>query len=241
MAISSTDTARHWVLIPAAGCGRRMGSQQPKQYLTLAGYSVLEHVLRRFGDCAQIDGIMLVLAADDPYWPQLKVRIRPPLWTTPGADERCRSVWAGLQALQDMATADDWVLVHDAARPCLHPQDLHRLLETVQNDAVGGLLAVPARDTIKRADSQGRVVATEDRSMLWQAQTPQMFRYGLLCQALQTSFDQGYTVTDEASAIERLGYAPRLVPSQHTNLKLTTPDDLAYAEYCLQQSLTTER
>ena len=240
MRLPLTDTTRHWVLIPAAGCGRRMGSQQPKQYLTLAGCAVLEHVLRRFSDCAEIDGIMLVLAADDPYWPQLKVSIRPLLWTTPGGDERCRSVWAGLQALHDIASADDWVLVHDAARPCLHPEDLQRLLQAVQDDAVGGLLAVPARDTIKRADSQGRVIATEDRSVLWQAQTPQMFRYGLLCQALHTCFDQGYTVTDEASAIERLGYAPLLVASQHSNLKLTTPDDLAYAEHCLQPPLTTE-
>ena len=236
MTVTAQPSQQHWVVIPAAGRGRRMGSERPKQYLHLAGRTVLEHVLRRFASNPQIAGVMVVLAADDSDWPQLKLNShnsRLPLWTTTGADERCRSVWAGLNALQAVAAPDDWVLVHDAARPCLHPEDLQRLLDSLRDDPVGGLLAVPVRDTMKRADAQGRVLATEDRSALWHAQTPQMFRYQLLCQALQASFDQGYEVTDEASALEAAGYAPRLVQSQHSNLKLTTPEDLAYAEYCL--------
>lgn len=211
-----------------------MGAERPKQYLPLAGRPVLVHVLERFAACDRIDGLMVVLAAEDDDWPRLGLDISN-LYTAIGADERCRSVRAGLEALEMIAAPDDWVLVHDAARPCLHPEDLQRLLVELQDDTVGGLLAVPARDTMKRADAAGRVAATEDRSGLWHAQTPQMFRYKLLCEALDASFDRGLLVTDEASAVEAIGHAPRLVRSRHPNLKLTTPEDLAYAEYCLQR------
>lgn len=212
-----------------------MGTERPKQYLPLAGRPVLEHVLQRFAACAGIDGLMVVLAADDGDWPSLAPSLRRPLWTTTGADERCRSVLAGLRALEEIAVPDDWVLVHDAARPCLHPEDLQRLLVELRDDPVGGLLATPVRDTMKRAGPDGRISATEDRTGLWHAQTPQMFRYALLCEALASCLDRGVLVTDEAAAVEALGHAPRLIPARHPNIKLTTPEDLAYVEYCVQR------
>lgn len=218
-----------WFVVPAAGASRRMGAPLPKQYLPLAGRTVIEHALAPLIDCAALAGGVVVLAADDTTWPQLPVCRRPRVKTATGGAERCHSVLNGLAALALEAGDDDWVLVHDAARPCLPAGDLARLIEICAQDEVGGLLAVPLADTIKRAGDDGRVQATVPRTGLWRGLTPQMFRLGLLRRAIETALAAGEMPTDEASAIERLGLRPRLVEGSAANLKITRPGDLAMA------------
>ena len=220
------------VLIPAAGAGSRMGATLPKQYLPLFGVPLIRHTLAVFANCVRINSITLVLSPEDAYW-QAEDEIAGSAGLHVercGGATRAASVLNGLAAMQGRIHEDDWVLVHDAARPCLSPPLLERLLETLNADAVGGLLAIPLADTLKRADSAQRVAATEPRDHLWQAQTPQMFRYGLLVRALQASGDRP---TDEAQAVEALGCKPRLVPGELRNLKITYPHDLALAEAIL--------
>jgi 2-C-methyl-D-erythritol 4-phosphate cytidylyltransferase len=226
--------SRFWALIPAAGRGERMGGAVPKQYLTLAGRCVLERSLSLFINHARIAGVMVVLAQDDERWPLLKAAHSPRVRTVVGGPARADSVLAGLRQLQTQAAADDWVLVHDAARPCLTRAILDRLLAALENDPTGGLLALPARDTIKQA-MDGRVTKTLDRSQLWQAQTPQMFRLGPLTQALADALNQGVEITDEAAAMEYAGHAPLLVEGSADNLKITRVEDLALAESILRR------
>jgi 2-C-methyl-D-erythritol 4-phosphate cytidylyltransferase len=224
-------SARFWLVIPAAGVGARMAADRPKQYLQVAGRSILEHTLGCFLEHPALLGAVVCLAEDDPYWPRLAIARDERVRRAPGGAERADSVLAGLQALR-LAGADeqDWVLVHDAARPNLAAEDLQRLLQALAEDPVGGLLAVPARDTLKRAGPDGRVERTIDRSVVWQAYTPQMFRLGALQQALAGALAAGVAVTDEASAIEWAGLAPRLVEGRADNLKVTRPEDLAYLQ-----------
>ena len=216
-----------WVVIPAAGVGARMQADRPKQYLSLAGRSVLEHTLDCFLDHPGLKGMVVCLAAADPYWPELVCAADPRIQRAEGGSERADSVLSGLRALAGLGARDqDWVLVHDAARPNLAREDLQRLLEALADDPVGGLLALPARDTLKRAQPDGRVLETVDRSHVWQAFTPQMFRFGALQQALSSALKEGATITDEASAIELSGLAPRLIEGRADNLKVTRPEDL---------------
>ena len=216
-----------WVVIPAAGVGARMQADRPKQYLSLAGRSILEHTLDCFLDHPGLKGMVVCLAAADPYWPELVCAADPRIQRADGGRERADSVLSGLRALAGLGAKDqDWVLVHDAARPNLAREDLQRLLEALADDPVGGLLALPARDTLKRAQPDGRVLETVDRSHVWQAFTPQMFRFGALQQALSSALKEGATITDEASAIELSGLAPRLLEGRADNLKVTRPEDL---------------
>ena len=216
-----------WVVIPAAGVGARMQADRPKQYLSLAGRSILEHTLDCFLDHPGLKGLVVCLAATDPYWPELACATDPRIQRADGGRERADSVLSGLRALAGLGAKDqDWVLVHDAARPNLAREDLQRLLEALADDPVGGLLALPARDTLKRAQPDGRVLETVDRSHVWQAFTPQMFRFGTLQQALSSALKEGATITDEASAIELSGLAPRLIEGRADNLKVTRPEDL---------------
>ena len=216
-----------WVVIPAAGVGARMQADRPKQYLSLAGRSILEHTLDCFLDHPGLKGLVVCLAAADPYWPELVCAADPRIQRAEGGSERADSVLSGLRALAGLGARDqDWVLVHDAARPNLAREDLQRLLEALADDPVGGLLALPARDTLKRAQPDGRVLETVDRSHVWQAFTPQMFRFGALQQALSSALKEGATITDEASAIELSGLAPRLIEGRADNLKVTRPEDL---------------
>lgn len=218
-----------WLVIPAAGVGARMAADRPKQYLEVAGRCILEHTLDCFLDHPGLLGVMVCLAVDDPYWPNLALASDPRIRRADGGRERADSVLAGLRALQLAGAAeDDWVLVHDAARPNLARSDLDRLLDTLATDPVGGLLAVPARDTLKRADAAGRVAQTVDRAVIWQAYTPQMFRLGDLRQALDAALAAGVPITDEASALEWVGKAPRLVEGRADNLKVTRPEDLQW-------------
>lgn len=204
-----------------------MQADRPKQYLQVAGKTLLEHTVELFLGYPGLRGIVLPLAADDPWWPGLPLAQHDLIQRVEGGAERADSVLQGLEQLRRQgAQESDWVLVHDAARPLLPLEDLERLLQELAQDLVGGLLAVPARDTLKQSDAQGRVAATLPREAVWHALTPQMFRLGLLHEALVTAAAAGVQVTDEASAVEWLGYAPRLVEGSSINFKLTRPEDL---------------
>ena len=224
-----SDLPFFWAVIPAAGIGSRMRADRPKQYLPLGGRSILEHTLDCFLGHPHLKGLAVSLAADDPYWPQLPCAGDERILRAAGGSERADSVFNALQLLAEQgADAADWVLVHDAARPNLARADLDRLLAGLADDPVGGLLAVPARDTLKRADADGRVRQTVDRSVIWQAYTPQMFRLGALRQALGDALQAGVAITDESSAMEWAGQAPRLIEGRADNLKITRPEDLEW-------------
>ncbi|MFB4390941.1 MULTISPECIES: 2-C-methyl-D-erythritol 4-phosphate cytidylyltransferase [unclassified Pseudomonas] len=218
-----------WAVVPAAGIGARMAADRPKQYLELGGRTILEHSLDCFLDHPALKGVVVSIAADDPYWPGLRCASDSRIQRAAGGRERADSVLNALLLLHAQGAADsDWVLVHDAARPNLARSDLDKLLGELAGDPVGGLLAVPARDTLKRADAQGRVSATVDRSTVWQAYTPQMFRLGLLHRALAECLVSDVAVTDESSAIEWTGLSPRLIEGRSDNIKVTRPEDLEW-------------
>lgn len=221
-----------WAVVPAAGKGKRFGGPHPKQYHSLAGRTVIEWALAPLLDEPRIRGIIVALAPDDANWSSLPVKDDERLGTVVGGDERSASVRNALRALSQQAAATDWVLVHDAARPCVAREDLERLMRTAAPDEVGAILAVRVPDTLKRADAAGRVKATVDRKDLWRALTPQMFRLGELADALARTADNG-TVTDEAMAMELAGRYPRLVPGDPANIKITDRRDLALAERLL--------
>lgn len=222
-------------VVPAAGAGRRFGSDIPKQYSVIAGKTVMQWTLDLLGSLPAISVIMVPVAAEDDTARRLSYRFPDKIRFTTGGRERADSVLAGLNALG--AEPDDWVLVHDVARPCVPVADIQRLLAEAGQDAVGGILAQPVRDTLKRATPTGaRIAETVSRHAMWQAQTPQLFRYGLLRPALQQALADGAAITDEASALERLGYEPLLVPGSARNLKITWPDDLLLADYLLSHS-----
>jgi 2-C-methyl-D-erythritol 4-phosphate cytidylyltransferase len=223
---------RMFALVPAAGSGSRMGGEQPKQYLPLAGQTLIHHSLRALLRAPRIERVFVVLEADDTRWDghewsAFGERLLP---LRCGGATRAESVRNGLAAAPGV-TDEDWVLVHDAARPCLPGEALERLIATLARDAVGGLLALRAADTLKRGDADDRVVETVERRHIWQAQTPQMFRRGPLLRALDRA---GAAVTDEASAVEALGLRPRLVEGDPRNIKVTYPRDLALAELILK-------
>ena len=222
---------RYFAIVPAAGTGARFGAELPKQYLPLAGRPLIHHTLQALCRAPQIERVLVVLAPDDAHWRGYDWRdIGPKLETVyAGGATRAESVLAGLRAAATAAADDDWVLVHDAARPCLSQSMLESLVEALADDPVGGLLAVPVADTLKRADAESRVAATEPRDGLWQAQTPQMFRYA----ALRSALESCRVATDEAGAMEAAGFKPKLVKSDTTNLKVTFPADLSLAELIL--------
>ena len=223
---------RHFAIVPAAGSGTRFGAEKPKQYLDLLGRPLIYHTLKVLTASPDIERVWVVLSPDDREWGQHDwSELGPKLETLRcGGATRAESVSNGLQAAAMVAGDDDWVLVHDAARPCLSLAMLDALFSELAEDPVGGILAVPVADTIKRADTKQRVAATEPRDGLWQAQTPQMFRYGQLKKALEMTSN----VTDEAGAIEAAGMKPRLVKADSTNLKVTYPADLALAAMILR-------
>jgi 2-C-methyl-D-erythritol 4-phosphate cytidylyltransferase len=225
-----------YALIPAAGSGSRMLDEVPKQYLALAGKPMIHHTLTALCSSPRLSGVFVVLASGDKEWGRHD-------WSEfsgklvvleCGGATRAESVLNGLKVAQGVSAIqdDDWVLVHDAARPCLGKAQLDRLLDELVDDEVGGLLAVPVADTLKRSDAGSRVERTELRENLWQAQTPQMFRYKLLVEALSRA--GGVAMTDDAGAIESMGLRPKLVLGDARNLKVTYPQDLALAELILK-------
>jgi 2-C-methyl-D-erythritol 4-phosphate cytidylyltransferase len=221
-------TSRFFGLVPAAGSGSRFGVAGPKQYSPLAGKTLLFHAVERLLAAPEVETVFVVLAPGDAEfrrhdWSAFGERIAP-LYC--GGATRRESVLNGLVAAASAVDPNDWVLVHDAARPCLARQELRRLIDSAGHDEVGGILAIPVADTLKRSDDEGRIVETEPRDHLWQAQTPQMFRHGMLLKALRDAAH----VTDEAAAIEALGHKPKLVEGSTRNLKVTFPADLDIAE-----------
>ncbi len=226
---------RYWLVMPAAGAGRRFGSA--KQYAQLAGTTVLEAALRVFLADPRCAGGTLVLAEDDPHRESLAARLGPRLRIANGGAERAHSVRNGLSALAERAEPEDWVLVHDAARPCLSAADLERLLEHTGETEQGALLAAPVADTVKRADAadiaSARVAETVAREGLWLAQTPQMFRLAALRAALERAIATRRAPTDEAQAMEWQGVSARLVQARDSNFKITNTADLALAEAIL--------
>lgn len=228
--------AEYWAVIPAAGSGKRMANAIPKQYLSVHGRSVLEWALQPFLTDERCRRVVVAIAADDAHWPRLHLQ-HAKLQVVSGGAERADSVLAGLNALLtnegSAAQEQDWVLVHDAARPCLHRTDLDALLAALESEPVGALLATPLADTLKQADAEQRVEQTMPRAGLWRALTPQLFRLGPLRVALQRAAARGLNVTDESSAMEAMGMHARLIGGRSDNLKITVPEDLLLAESVL--------
>ncbi len=227
--------AKYWAVIPAAGTGSRMQSDVPKQYLQLNGKCVLEHTLERFCYHPRIEGIVVALSENDPYWNKLALSGHEKVMSTPGGAERYHSVLNGLKYLKTYASPDDWVLVHDAARPCLRHQDIDQLIQKLTEHPVGGLLALPVRDTMKRTDEVRGITETVNREDLWHALTPQMFRLEILEAAIEAAISGGQTITDEAQAIELYGQRPQLIQGYPDNIKITHQSDLPLAELFLSE------
>jgi len=227
--------AQCWAAIPAAGTGSRLAAGRPKQYLEIRGRSLIEHSLRPFLGHPGIRGVVVALAPGDRWWGGLPASVRDAVQVVDGGVERLHSVRNCLRHLLTVASATDWVLVHDAARPCLRREDLDLLLDRAATHAVGGILAVPVRDTMKRARPSGEIEVTVDRLNLWHALTPQMFRLGALEQAIAKAIAAGTVVTDEAQAMELAGMPALLVQGHADNIKVTLADDLAAAELFLSR------
>ena len=227
-----------WALVPAAGSGRRFGGEVPKQYLRAAGKPLIEHVLVALLSHPGVDGVVVSLAEGDARWPGWTSLHGKPVVACIGGGERADSVLAALHALPAGVADDELLLVHDAARPNLHADDIAALIGAANACDDGAILAAPVRDTLKRAeagnrDGSPRIGATEPRDGLWRALTPQAFRRGLLRGALERAHAEGLVATDEAMAVERVGLHPALVEGREDNLKVTTPADLALAEFLL--------
>ncbi len=230
---SAADSPRCWAVIPAAGKGARMGAPLPKQYLRLSDRTIIEHTLERFLSHPRIAGVTVAIAADDELWPAVATSL-PQVHQVEGGAERCHSVLNALTSLRTTLNDADWVLVHDAARPCVHADDVTRLIDALMNEECGGILGTAVRDTLKRCAADGRIEATVDRVRVWHALTPQMFRYGWLHRALSTALASGTLVTDESQAIELAGGVARLIEGRADNIKITRPEDLALAECFLR-------
>jgi 2-C-methyl-D-erythritol 4-phosphate cytidylyltransferase len=228
-----TEPTKTWAVVPAAGVGKRMNADRPKQYLLLNSKTVIEHTLERLLLADVFTGISVAISAEDPYWPELNIAKQAKIITAPGGKERADSVLSALKAIRDQASDNDWVLVHDAARPCITATDIRQLLTDLQNDPVGGILALSSHDTLKNVNGKD-IVGTLDRSHIWRALTPQMFRYGMLKAALEQH--QGNpAITDEASALELQGFQPKIVEGRPDNIKITRPEDLALAQFYMEQ------
>lgn len=227
---------RFWLVVAAAGTSRRFGAELPKQYQEIGGRCMLAHALQAFADWGKIDGTVLAIDAGDRWFAGIGEQLPLPVSTVAGGADRMHSVINAVRSLQGEAGEHDWVLVHDAARPCLCVDDLHRLIESTGADSVGGLLATRVTDALKKAhddNGQARIVSTMDRDGLWQAMTPQVFPYGLLRPALENAHKVGKALADEAAAMELAGHRPLLVEGRRDNIKVTRPADLALAEAIL--------
>lgn len=224
-----------WAVLPAAGIGARMGAGKPKQYLRIAGRTVLEYACDAFLQCSRVRGLVIALHPNDSEFATLDLANDSRVSSVVGGAERADSVLAALDALAKEAGPTDWVMVHDAARPCLQAATVEELLASLSKHEVGGVLAQPATETIKLAGSNGDIAETLPREHVWLAQTPQVFRYGILCEALRRAAADGVVATDESMAVERLGHKPLLLKSEALNIKVTRPQDLPLAAWYLAQ------
>ncbi len=226
-----------WAVVPAAGIGSRMGASVAKQYLPLLDATVIEYALQPLLDHPLVKGVVVAVAADDHEFYRLPIAKHPKLRTVLGGSERAASVHAGLVALSGEAGQDDWVLVHDAARPCLNQNDLDKLINALQPGDCGAILAQPVVETVKHSDGSGHIEHTLDRRLVYLAQTPQCFGLHELRDGYAHALDQQWSVTDEASVFECLGMHPRLVDGSRQNIKITHPDDLALASFYLTEKI----
>ncbi|NIF60626.1 2-C-methyl-D-erythritol 4-phosphate cytidylyltransferase [Enterobacter sp. Ap-916] len=234
MADSSPDVI---AVVPAAGIGSRMQTECPKQYLHIGDKTILEHAVASLMAHPRVGQVIVALSPNDTYFSSLPLATHPRVTVVTGGKQRADSVLAGLQA----AGNAEWVLVHDAARPCLHRDDLNNLLAITTGGKVGGILAAPVRDTMKRGEpGKGLIAHTVDREDLWHALTPQLFPLELLRSCLLRALDEGATITDEASALEYCGFHPELISARADNIKVTRPEDLALAAFYLTRLTQTE-
>ena len=220
---------RIWAIVPAAGIGHRYGSAIPKQYLSLCGTPVLLHSIKRLLKIKEVEQILVPLSPDDTLWSSLDFS-HPKVKTIAGGCERSQSVINALEGISNVAKEEDWVLVHDAVRPCITEFDIKKIISEVRDHDVGGLLAYQVVDTIKELDGSDGVIKTIDREKLWCALTPQMFRYELIKKSLRATAMSDHPVTDEASAIEFLGLSPKIIPGEKSNIKITSAEDMLLAE-----------
>ncbi|MDP1574746.1 MAG: 2-C-methyl-D-erythritol 4-phosphate cytidylyltransferase [Coxiellaceae bacterium] len=224
---------KHFVIIPAAGTGTRMNTDIPKQYLKIHNETILQRVVNVFSSIKQIEKVIIALHADDHWWPTLQLSHPEKVLTVIGGKERVHSVFLGLEFLKNHADTDDFVLVHDAARPGISTKNIIALLAEIKDHPAGGLLGLPVVDTLKKVNQEDEVIETLSREQLWHAQTPQCFRYGLLKPAIERSLQENKIITDEASAMEQNGHHPKMVLGDVRNFKITFPEDLVLAELLL--------
>lgn len=226
---------KYWGIVPAAGVGKRMQADRPKQYLSLNGTTVIEQTLMRLLQVTQISAVVVAISNEDPYWPKLDISKNTRIITAAGGKERADSVLSALHLIADQASEDDWVLVHDAARPCVTAKDIELLINELNAHDVGGILALASHDTLKSVNEDLTIRDTVDRTKIWRALTPQMFRYSALRNALQEAADKGWIMTDDASAMELQGKQPMIIAGRADNIKITRPEDLALAQFYLEQ------
>ena len=227
-----TNSIKYWAVVPAAGVGKRMNADRPKQYLPLLDKTVIEHTLMRLLKADVFSAVAVAISEEDPYWPKLDIASNEKVITAAGGKERADSVLSALKAIRTLASDDDWVLVHDAARPCITSTDIIHLINSLKTDEVGGILALSSHDTLKNVQGDF-IVETLDRRHIWRALTPQMFRYGLLKSALEAA-EGNPAITDEASALELKGLQPKIVEGRPDNIKITRPEDLALAQFYME-------
>jgi 2-C-methyl-D-erythritol 4-phosphate cytidylyltransferase len=224
-----------WFIVPAAGIGQRMGTAVPKQYLPFANSTIIETTLKTLLSIEPLAGIVVAIHPKDTQWSTLSMSQHTKIHTVIGGDERSDSVLSALDFLDSILVSDKcgdepWVLVHDAARPCISPDSIYKMVNSLADGGVGGILGVSSSDTLKRVNAQKTIESTIDRSTVWQAQTPQMFRYGVLRNALSQAIQNNQVITDEASALELAGYAVNIIAGRRDNIKITQADDLPIAE-----------
>ncbi|MEZ9907808.1 2-C-methyl-D-erythritol 4-phosphate cytidylyltransferase [Vibrio sp. 10N.261.51.A3] len=230
----STQLQSVIAVVPAAGVGSRMKADRPKQYLKIHGKTILEHTIEKLLSHPQVAQIVVAISDDDPYYPDLALNLNPQVIRVSGGSERADSVLSALNYIAEQQLSD-WVMVHDAARPCVQLSDIDKLISGAMNHDVGAILAAPVRDTMKRG-AQGQIEHTVERADLWHALTPQMFRAEPLWNTLSEALQQGVSITDEASAFEWKGLSPALIAGRSDNFKITQPEDLALAEFYLSQN-----
>ncbi|MFA0155342.1 2-C-methyl-D-erythritol 4-phosphate cytidylyltransferase [Vibrio sp. 10N.261.46.A3] len=230
----STQLQSVIAVVPAAGVGSRMKADRPKQYLKIHGKTILEHTVEKLLSHPQVAQIVVAVSDDDPYYPELALNLNPKVIRVSGGSERADSVLSALNYIAEQQLSD-WVMVHDAARPCVQLSDIDKLISGAMSHDVGAILAAPVRDTMKRG-AQGQIEHTVERADLWHALTPQMFRAKPLWKVLSEALQQGASITDEASAFEWKGLSPALVAGRSDNFKITQPEDLALAEFYLSQN-----
>ncbi len=228
-------TTQYWGIVPAAGVGKRMQADRPKQYLKINGVTVIEQTLTRLLQVKKLSSVVVALSKEDPYWSTLEMATNSRIIRATGGKERADSVLSAMLSIVDRADENDWVLVHDAARPCITQQDIHLMIHQLAEHPIGGILALASHDTLKEVNSEGSILATVDRNKIWRALTPQMFRYGALKKALEEAAQNNWVVTDEASALELQGLQPKIIAGRSDNLKITRPEDLALAQFYLEQ------